>query len=167
MDVPAKADVTYVDEYIPSFYGFDGFRKGLRASDFELGKKVPGSRCPSRHPPPDAAAGPELVEGRLEIVASIALSASRGAASNGLARGSRFAAWKTDPPRPAHGDGVGSGAPGALPESVGPPGAPHVTGESAPTPPGTAAGRFKVFAVTPLRGRARANPLDASRTLRD
>jgi hypothetical protein len=43
MDVPAKADVTYVDEYVPSFYGFDGFRKGLRASDFELGKKVPGT----------------------------------------------------------------------------------------------------------------------------
>jgi hypothetical protein len=42
LDIPARADVTYVDEYIPSFYGFDGFRKGLRASDFELGKKVPG-----------------------------------------------------------------------------------------------------------------------------
>jgi hypothetical protein len=46
MNVPAKADVTYVDEYIPSFYGFDGFRKGLRASDFELGKKVPGQPLP-------------------------------------------------------------------------------------------------------------------------
>ena len=46
LDVPAKADVTYVDEYIPSFYGFDGFRKGLRASDFELGKKVPGEPLP-------------------------------------------------------------------------------------------------------------------------
>ena len=44
--VPARADVTYVDEYIPSFYGFDGFRKGLRASDFELGKKVPGEPLP-------------------------------------------------------------------------------------------------------------------------
>jgi hypothetical protein len=42
MDVPAKADVAYVDEYVPSFYGFDGFRKGLRPTDFELGKKVPG-----------------------------------------------------------------------------------------------------------------------------
>jgi hypothetical protein len=46
MDVPARADVTYVDEYIPSFYGFDGFRKGLHASDFELGKKVPGEPLP-------------------------------------------------------------------------------------------------------------------------
>ena len=42
MDVPQRADVTYVDEYKPSFYGFDGFRKGLHPSDFALGKKVPG-----------------------------------------------------------------------------------------------------------------------------
>jgi hypothetical protein len=46
IDVPEKGDVTYVDEYRPSFYGFDGFRKGLRASDFELGKKVPGEPLP-------------------------------------------------------------------------------------------------------------------------
>jgi hypothetical protein len=46
LDVPQKADVTYVDEYKPSFYGFDGFRKGLRPSDFELGKKVPGEPLP-------------------------------------------------------------------------------------------------------------------------
>jgi len=46
LDVPASADVSYVDEYAPSFYGFDGFRKGLRASDFELGKKVPGEGLP-------------------------------------------------------------------------------------------------------------------------
>jgi len=45
-DVPPKADVTYVDEYRPSFYGFDGFRKGLRASDFALGKRVPGEPLP-------------------------------------------------------------------------------------------------------------------------
>lgn len=46
LDVPARADVAYVDEYVPSFYGFDGFRKGLRATDFELGKKVPGEPLP-------------------------------------------------------------------------------------------------------------------------
>jgi hypothetical protein len=46
LDIPARADVSYVDEFIPSFYGFDGFRKGLRASDFELGKKVPGEPLP-------------------------------------------------------------------------------------------------------------------------
>ena len=42
MDVPAKADVRFVDPYDPSFYGFDGFRRGLRASDFEIGRQVPG-----------------------------------------------------------------------------------------------------------------------------
>ena len=42
MDVPARADVAVVDEYRPSFYGFGGFRKGLHASDFALGAKVPG-----------------------------------------------------------------------------------------------------------------------------
>lgn len=46
LDVPARADVTYVDEYEPSFYGFEGFRKGLRPSDFALGKKVPGVPLP-------------------------------------------------------------------------------------------------------------------------
>lgn len=46
LEVPQKADVTYVDEYRPSFYGFDGFRKGLHPSDFELGKKVPGEPLP-------------------------------------------------------------------------------------------------------------------------
>ena len=46
MDVPANADVRYVDEYQPSFYGFDGFRKGLHVTDFEIGKKVPGEPLP-------------------------------------------------------------------------------------------------------------------------
>jgi hypothetical protein len=55
MNVPAKADVTYVDEYKPSFYGFDGFRKGLHASDFALGAKVPGEPLP--RPAPAAGRG--------------------------------------------------------------------------------------------------------------
>lgn len=46
MDVPAKADVAYVDEYDPSFYGFEGSRKGLKATDFEIGRKVPGTPLP-------------------------------------------------------------------------------------------------------------------------
>jgi hypothetical protein len=46
MDVPARADVAYVDEYEPSFYGFEGFRKGLRASDFAIGQTVPGVPLP-------------------------------------------------------------------------------------------------------------------------
>jgi hypothetical protein len=55
LNVPAKANVTYVDEYKPSFYGFDGFRKGLHASDFALGKKVPGEPLP--RPAPGAGRG--------------------------------------------------------------------------------------------------------------
>jgi hypothetical protein len=41
--VPARADVSYVDPYRPSFYGFDGFRKGLRVADFAIGATVPGA----------------------------------------------------------------------------------------------------------------------------
>lgn len=50
LDVPQTADVMYVDEYKPSFYGFGGFRKGLRPSDFDLGKKVPGEPLPRPAP---------------------------------------------------------------------------------------------------------------------
>ena len=53
--MPARADVTYVDDYQPSFYGFDGFRKGLRPSDFELGKRVPGEPLPRPGRAADAA----------------------------------------------------------------------------------------------------------------
>ena len=62
LEVPAKADVAYVDEYQPSFYGFDGFRKGLHASDFALGKKVPGEPLP--RPAPGAGRGGDEVAGR-------------------------------------------------------------------------------------------------------
>jgi hypothetical protein len=55
LDVPARADVRYVDEYTPSFYGFDGFRKGLHASDFEIGRKVPGA--PLARPVPAGRGG--------------------------------------------------------------------------------------------------------------
>ena len=55
MKVPSKANVTYVDEYKPSFYGFDGFRNGLHASDFALGAKVPGEPLP--RPVPAAGRG--------------------------------------------------------------------------------------------------------------
>jgi hypothetical protein len=58
LEVPAKADVTYVDEYIPSFYGFDGFRKGLHAGDFALGKKVPGQPLPRPTPGAGRVGGP-------------------------------------------------------------------------------------------------------------
>jgi hypothetical protein len=50
LNIPARADVAPVDEYKPSFYGFDGFRKGLVPSDFALGKKVPGEPLPRPAP---------------------------------------------------------------------------------------------------------------------
>jgi hypothetical protein len=53
LDVPPRADVRIVDEYRPSFYGFDGFRKGLRPSDFAIGRTVPGDPLP--RPGPSAA----------------------------------------------------------------------------------------------------------------
>jgi hypothetical protein len=41
MDVPEKADVTYVDDYNPSFYGFNTERKNLKVEDLGLGKPLP------------------------------------------------------------------------------------------------------------------------------
>ncbi len=54
LEVPDKADVAYVDPYDPSFYGFDGFRKGLRAADFALGARVPGQPLPRPTPGTDS-----------------------------------------------------------------------------------------------------------------
>lgn len=41
LEVPAKANVEYMDAYKPLFYGFNGFRKGLKISDQALGKTLP------------------------------------------------------------------------------------------------------------------------------
>lgn len=41
LEVPAKADVKYVDGYEPSFYGFKGYRRGLKVADLALGKDLP------------------------------------------------------------------------------------------------------------------------------
>ena len=41
LEVPAKADVEFVDPYKPLFYGFGSFRKGLKVSDAALGKTLP------------------------------------------------------------------------------------------------------------------------------
>ncbi len=38
LDVPAKADVALVGEYVPSKYSFNGFKKGTKAADYELAK---------------------------------------------------------------------------------------------------------------------------------
>jgi hypothetical protein len=52
LDVPAKAPVDFVDEYKPGFYGFNGFRKGMKISDLELGKAMPGEPNPAPVPKP-------------------------------------------------------------------------------------------------------------------
>jgi hypothetical protein len=36
LKVPAKADVTIVGEFVPSKYDFNGFKKGVKAQDFDL-----------------------------------------------------------------------------------------------------------------------------------
>jgi hypothetical protein len=41
LEVPAKADVEFVDEFHPSPYGFGGQRKNLKPDDFALGKSLP------------------------------------------------------------------------------------------------------------------------------
>lgn len=41
LDVPEKADVTYVDAFEPTMYGFGTFRRGLRPSDHAIGKVLP------------------------------------------------------------------------------------------------------------------------------
>ena len=51
LPVPDKADVTYVDEYQPSFYSGDGYRKGMKPEDLALGKSMPGTP----HPKPAGA----------------------------------------------------------------------------------------------------------------
>ncbi len=43
MDIPAKANVDYVDPYEPLMYGFDGYRVGLTPADHALGKKLPAA----------------------------------------------------------------------------------------------------------------------------
>jgi hypothetical protein len=40
MDVPVKADVTYVDPYNPSFYGFNTERKNFKVEELGLGKPL-------------------------------------------------------------------------------------------------------------------------------
>ncbi len=41
LEVPAKADVTYVDDFKPLMYGFGGYRRGLTPDDHALGKVLP------------------------------------------------------------------------------------------------------------------------------
>jgi hypothetical protein len=40
IDVPEKADVSFVDPYQPTFFGFGTYRKGIRPEDHALGKEL-------------------------------------------------------------------------------------------------------------------------------
>lgn len=55
LEIPAKADVTYVDDFKPTFYGFKGYRKGLKPSDHAIGKVLP---------PGEAKAEPKKAEAK-------------------------------------------------------------------------------------------------------
>ncbi|MFT4548122.1 MAG: hypothetical protein ACI8XO_000016 [Verrucomicrobiales bacterium] len=44
MDVPEKADVTYVDPYNPTFFGFGTFKKGIKPVDHAIGKELKASK---------------------------------------------------------------------------------------------------------------------------
>ena len=50
LEVPAKADVTYVDDFQPTMYGFGSFRRGLTPADHALGKVLPASIKPEKKP---------------------------------------------------------------------------------------------------------------------
>jgi hypothetical protein len=44
LDVPAKADVAFVDEYKPAAYGFKTYRRGIKPGDHALGVVLPVSK---------------------------------------------------------------------------------------------------------------------------
>lgn len=46
LEVPEKADVTYVDDFKPLMYGFNGYRAGLKPSDHAIGKVLPEGTKP-------------------------------------------------------------------------------------------------------------------------
>jgi hypothetical protein len=53
LEVPANADVRYVDPYTPRKYGSRGHRTGLKPSDYALGRTVPeGGTLPAPTPAP-------------------------------------------------------------------------------------------------------------------
>jgi putative heme-binding domain-containing protein len=62
LEIPKKANVAVVDEYKPSFYGFKGYRKGMKVADLELGKAMPGEPLagPGATPAKPATKPPEV-----------------------------------------------------------------------------------------------------------
>ncbi|MFM1748827.1 MAG: hypothetical protein RLZZ188_2493 [Verrucomicrobiota bacterium] len=56
LDVPAAADVRFVDPFNPKPYGFKGYRYRLTPDDYALGKEVPPGATPPPAPPKPAPA---------------------------------------------------------------------------------------------------------------
>jgi azurin len=48
LEIPGRANVTYVDDFKPTMYGFGGYRRGLRPSDHALGKVLPEGKPPEK-----------------------------------------------------------------------------------------------------------------------
>ena len=44
LDVPEEADVTYVDDFQPTMYGFGNYRRGIQPSDHAIGKVLPAGK---------------------------------------------------------------------------------------------------------------------------
>jgi oligogalacturonide lyase len=52
LDVPPRADVSFVDDYRPTMYGFKGYRRGITAADHAIGKVLPeGTTAPPEEKP--------------------------------------------------------------------------------------------------------------------
>ncbi len=61
LDVPAKANVDYVDPYNPSMYGFKGQRPGLKPADLALGKPLEArAETPAPHKEGAASVAPAV-----------------------------------------------------------------------------------------------------------
>jgi glucose/arabinose dehydrogenase/azurin/type 1 glutamine amidotransferase len=63
MPVPAKADVAYVDDYKPSPFGFNEFRKGMKPDDYALKETPTTDKLEQGALPPDTAAPLKLKPG--------------------------------------------------------------------------------------------------------
>jgi hypothetical protein len=58
LEIPARADVRFVDPYSPSAYAFKGYRRGLTPADHALGRTLPAG-----HPLPPAGPGKAKKQG--------------------------------------------------------------------------------------------------------
>ncbi len=52
LEVPARADVRYVDTYHPTMYGFNGFKRGIKPADLAIQSRSAGSTQGAIEAPP-------------------------------------------------------------------------------------------------------------------